>query len=183
MPNHVINEVLLRNVKLADCSQYLLDEEGDVSFAVLLPLPLNFWPGGVGIQHEKAFPGTHLDAARITWGTKWDAYGGPTSEDTEEGVVIRFQSAWNHPRGWTCALFNTLKCDIEVKWLSEGGAKGHSESYAWNRRNLKTGEAISNATWSQSDIEEGTEEHRYLHKLLWGVEEFPEENEDDSNEE
>lgn len=172
MPNHVINEITLHGVKLEDCKQYIFDKAGNVSFAVLLPLPLNYWPGSVGADHEKAFPGTHLDAAREVWGTKWDAYGDPVAEDSESGVVIRFKSAWNHPRGWTCALFNTLNCDITVNWLDEGQTNAHSEIYT-------SRDKWGDMRWEEGVILAGSDEHRRLHKLLWGVEEFPpEENEE-----
>ncbi|MNU30396.1 hypothetical protein D3C71_188810 [compost metagenome] len=178
MPNHVINEILLHGVKLEDCRQHLLNGEGRVSFAVLLPLPLNFWAGSVGVQHEKAFPGTHLDAATEMWGTKWNAYGDPTAEDTDAGTLIRFQSAWSHPRGWTCALFNTLKCEISVSWLSEGSSDGVSEKYVWDAK------GSFGPSWEHEKIADGSDEHRRLHKLLWGVEEFTDEDdEDDSDDE
>jgi hypothetical protein len=176
MPNHVINEILLHGVKLEDCRRHILNEAGRVSFAVLLPLPLNYWPGSVGIEREKAFPGTHLDAARDTWGTKWNAYGDPTAEDTEAGTLIRFQSAWNHPRGWTCALFNTLKCEITVKWLSEGSSDGMEEKFVWDAK------GAYGPSWEHKRIPERSEEHRHLHMLLWGEEErlvLESEDEDD----
>jgi hypothetical protein len=173
MPNHVINEVLLHGIKLADCRQHLIDGDGKVSFAVILPLPLNFWAGSVGSQHEEAFPGTHLDAARDLWGTKWNAYGDPTAEDTPEGTLIRFKTAWNTPRGWICALFNTLKCEISVKWLSEGGGDGMLEHFVWDAK------GYFGPSWKHERIVEGSEEHRRLHFLLWGVEEFGDEEAND----
>lgn len=171
MPNHVINEIILHGVKLEDASKHLFDENGRLTFEVLLPLPLHFWAGSVGIEHEKAFPGTHLEAGRGIWGTKWDAYGDPTAEDTEAGVMIRFQSAWNHPRGWVCALFNTFRCDMTASWLSEGGWAAHVERYVAKD---KWGEI----RWIDEEIADGSPEHRRLHKLLWGVEEFVEDEAD-----
>ena len=173
MPNHVINEVVLHGVKLEDVRKHILNDEGRVSFEVLLPLPLNFWPGSVGTQHEKAFPGTHLDAARQVWGTKWDAYGEPTAVDTEVGVVIQFQSAWGHPRGWVCALFNTLHIAITASWLSEGGGAGHIERYEWDGK-----KGFCGPSWEDEEIPDGSPEHRRLHKLLWGVEAFEDEEGD-----
>lgn len=172
MPNHVINEITLHGVKLEDVRQHLLNTDGRLSFGVLLPLPLNFWAGSVGKDHEEAFPGTHLDAASQTWGTKWDAYGDPKVEETEGGVFITFQSAWSHPRGWTCALFNTVKCQITAKWLSEGFSSGWVEKYSVEDRH-------GDVSWLKEEIKEGTDEHRRLHKRLWGVEELPPEDADD----
>ncbi|MCF7645004.1 hypothetical protein KQ944_08015 [Bacillus subtilis] len=167
MPNHVINEVILHGTKLKDVQKHLLDHEGRLSFAVLLPLPLNYWSGSVGQKHEKAFPGTHLNAATTMWGTKWDAYGGTTIQETESGVVIQFQSAWNHPRGWVCALFNTVQCAITASWLSEGGAAAQIEHYKWDCPTM-----LGQPTWDFETLNDGCAEHRRLHKLLWGVEEF-----------
>lgn len=175
MPNHVINEILLHGVKLDDCRKHIFNAEGRISFAVLLPLPLNFWAGSVGREHENAFPGTHLDAARQTWGTKWDAYGGPTAEDTEAGTLIRFQTAWNHPRGWTCAVFNTLKCEITASWFDEGALSAFVERYDPEPASFCIGES-----WKQEEFAEGTSEHRRLHKLLFGVEAFEDEVDDTS---
>lgn len=171
MPNHVINEIILHGAKLEDVKPHLFNKDGRLSFEVLLPLPRNLWAGSVGVEHEKAFPGTHLNAAREVWGTKWDAYGDPTAEETEAGVVIQFQSAWSHPRGWVCALFNTLMCDMTASWLSEGGWAGHVEKYVVKD---KWGEI----RWIDEEIADGSPEHRRLHKLLWGVEEFAEDEAD-----
>ena len=173
MPNHVINEIVLHGVTLEAASPKILNAKGEVDFGVLLPLPLNFWPGSAGSQHEKAFPGTHLDAATKQWGTKWGAYGDPTAVERDGDTVITFQTAWSHPRGWTCALFNTFNCAITASWLSEGGWAGHIETYA-----VDTG-LIGGPEWTDREIEDGSPEHRRLHKLLWGVEAFEPEPEDD----
>lgn len=171
MPNHVINEIVLHGVSLEQAAPHILDGEGKVSFAVLLPLPINFWAGSSGTQHEEAFPGTHLAAARSTWGTKWDAYGERKAVEVDGSTVITFKSAWNHPRGWTCALFNTFHCEITAKWLSEGGSDGAAEYY-------KPDAGVMGDDWRTEEIAEGTDEHRRLHKLLWGVEQFDPETDD-----
>lgn len=168
MPNHVINEVLLHGRTLADCQKHLFNAKGELSFAVLLPLPLNFWPGSAGAAEEKAFPGTHLDAARETWGTKWDAYEVQPVDITDDGIVLRFQTAWDHPRGWVCAVFNTLGCDITASWLSDGGGPGHVEMYRMSGDGWREG----HRTWSAAEVEEGSPAHRHLYRLLWDGEEF-----------
>lgn len=169
MPNHVINEITLHGVPLAAVAPKVSSEDQSVDFSVLLPLPLNFWPGSVSLKHEKAFPGTHLDAARDTWGTKWNAYGLDAESITEKdgSTVLVFQTAWDHPRGWTVALFNTYRCDITAKWLSEGGWAGHIETYNYAALSGFSGDA-----WTDAEIDEGSDVHRHLHKLLWGVEKF-----------
>ena len=171
MPNHVINEVVLHGVSLERAAPLITGKDRSIDFAVLLPLPLNFWPGSVGRAHEEAFPGTHLEAARKTWGTKWNAYGidegGRYVSVREDGgsTVLTFQTANGHPRGWTVALFNTLTCDITASWLDEGQAEGFRESY----RSAGPDKEGANG-WDYETIPEGTDEHRRLHKLLWGVE-------------
>ena len=166
MPNHVINEVVLHGVSLDDCRKHILNADGKLDFGVLLPLPLHFWRGHVSTKHEKAFAGTQLDAARAIWGTKWGPYGGPTVESVGDDVVIQFQSAWSHPRSWVCALFNTLDCGITASWLSEGGYAGHVETYKPAR------DDFTGPEWDDVELAESSTEHRRLHKLLWGVEEF-----------
>lgn len=172
MPNHVINEIRLHGVSIEKVKPLILDGNLCVDFEILLPLPLNYWPGSVGAQHEKAFPGTHLGAARSTWGTKWNAYGDTIMVEDGGDTVVSFQTAWNHPRGWTVALFNTLKCKITAKWLSEGDWTGHVEEYDWSQVEAGFG------GWTDTEIPDGSADHRHLHKLLWGVESFDEEHDD-----
>lgn len=172
MPNHVINEITLHDVSLVQASPLIFNGNGEISFSVLLPLPINFWSGSVGSLHEKAFPGTHLDAARREWGTKWDAYGNPTAIERDGSTIITFQTAWGNPRGWVCALFNTLNCRITAKWLDEGALNGVEEVYC-----PADGDSILGPSWDSAAIPEGSPEHRRLHKMLWGVEEFADEEE------
>lgn len=172
MPNHVINEIRLHGVPLEKAKALILGDNESVDFEILLPLPLNFWPGCVGSQHEKAFPGTHLSAATSTWGTKWNAYGDTIITEDGGDTVVSFTTAWSHPRGWTVALFNTLKCKITAKWLSEGGWPAHVEEYDWSQ--VERG-------WTDTEIEDGSEDHRHLHKLLWGVEAFEDDTDDDQS--
>lgn len=172
MPNHVINEVVLHGVSLESAASQTLGVDGKIDFSILLPLPLHFWPGSVGIHHQRAFPGTHLDAARKIWGTKWNAYGQDDEEyvpviEDDGSVVFTFQTAWGPPRSWVVALFSTFKCDITHSWLSEGGIAAHVETYCFAGL-----EDLSRQAWQDVELEDGCAEHRRLHKLLWGVEEF-----------
>lgn len=171
MPNDVINQIQLHDVSMDRVRPIILNDTGRVDFSILLPLPINFWPGSVGLDHEKAFPGTHLAAARQTWGTKWNAYGDIMIAEEGADTVLCFETAWAPPRGWIVALFNTLKCSITAKWLSEGETNGHIEIYDWSK--IETGFG----GWNRAEIEDGSDDHRHLHKLLWGVEEFGDEDE------
>lgn len=172
MPNHVINEIVLHGVSLDRCRDKIVNPEGRLDFSILVPLPINFWAGSVGKEHEESFPGSHLDAARAQWGTKWNAYGldDDSVAERDGSTVLTFQTAWSHPRGWTVAIFNTFRCDITASWLSEGGWAGRVESYRINH-------GIMGDDWQVTTVEEGSDEYRRLHKLLWGVEEFEDEAE------
>ena len=172
MPNHVFNEVRLHGVSLETVVPLITDKKGKISFAVLVPLPINFWPGSVGSQHEKAFPGTHLDAARKTWGTKWNCYGYPKAVQDGDDTLITFQTAWEPPRGWIVALFNTLECRITAKWMSEGQSDAFTETYFMDDTRF------GGPGWETETHIEGSDEQRRLHKCLWGVEVFEDEDEE-----
>lgn len=180
MPNHVLNEVRLHGVPLEACRALIAGEDRAIDFSVLVPLPINYWAGSVGRHHEEAFPGTHLEAARTEWGTKWNAYGLDEGRryvsvsEADGDTILTFQTAWAPPRGWIVALFNTLKCDITSKWLDEGRVNAYAETYRFAGLSDFKVEG-----WKTEEIAEGSTEHRRLHHLLWGVEKF--EDEDESN--
>ena len=144
-------------------------DDAIIDFEVLLPLPLNSWQGNEGMDHKEAFPILGMKWSTENWGTKWNAYGideGYRSvRETPEGVILTFQTAWETPRGWTLALFNTLRCDMTVRWLSEGGWPAHKETYVAN-----DDRSLGGPSWKKEEIAEESPDHRHLHKLLWGVE-------------
>jgi hypothetical protein len=182
VPNHVINEVVFRNVTPEQQRDILATTSGGdspVSFNTLLPIPLNHWLWSAGTKHEKAFPGTALDWCRENWSTKWDAYGISDSDDgrynslvqTDDTLILTFRTAWNAPRGWLCALFNKHNLPIEYTYLSEGSETAHVGLFTPD-----SGERGSwGAQWDENPADEATT--RRMHKLLWGVEEFPDEDE------
>lgn len=167
MPNNVINEITLHNMTFDQIKDKTINSDGRVDFSILLPLPLNSWAGSVSVAEEEAFPSTHLADARNIWGTKWNAYGMQPTREKNGNVIFTFETAWSHPRPWVCAVFNTFECDITAKWLSEGFADAQIETY----HDHKT----QGPKWKAQKHLNGTQEQRYLHKLLWGVEEFVEE--------
>lgn len=167
MPNHIVNEIRLHGVDEATVREVASGPERVIDFEKLLPLPLNFWPGSVSILHEKAFPGTHLDAARKTWGTKWNAYALSDDSLRQDGddTILTFETAWAPPRGWVVAVFSKLECDITHHWQDEGSDDVHREIYTF------TGDgSISFPKWVSEVIDQGSEDHRRLFKLQWGVE-------------
>ena len=180
MPNHVFNEVRLHGVSLEKVTPLISREDVPIDFSVLLPMPINYWRHSRSVLHEKGFPGSWYEWNRENWGTKWNAYGfdqGGRYESVstdERDTVLRFQTAWSTPRGWLCAMFNTLNCQITVEYLDEGSVNGGRETFTPE----KSEKMCDEARWGTEEIPEGTDEHRRLHKLLWGVEEFTE-NDDD----
>lgn len=171
MPNHVINEVIFPGLgATTELFQWvkngLLDAKGKVSFAVLLPPPLNYWRHGVGSQHD-AMPGNCLDWNSKNWSTKWDAYGDPTAEVIGEDFVLRFKTAWSPPLGWYVAIFNYFGLSFDYCYLSEGDDESHA-----GRFDIEKTERLFDKPWHEWPIAD-VATHRRLHKMLWGVEEFP----------
>ncbi len=150
MPNHVLNEITLHGVTIEKSKKVIGTEKDPVDFEVLVPLPVNFWPGSVGSKHEEYFPGTKLDASKEMWGTKWNAYGGPEVFEIDGSTVMRFKTAWSPPRGWICALFNTFRCDITAIAKDEGCESATIDRYVWDDRG---GLGPSWATgWATQDV-------------------------------
>lgn len=180
MPNHVINELNFREVDAAQQGAILAklcNDDGKVDFEVLVPTPPNVWLGNVGRRHEKlGFNG--LDWSRQNWGTKWNAYGQDRTEYSNivqdgDTLTVRFQTAWQPPYGWLVAVFNSLKVSFEHDWLDEGRDKGFHA--VWNYEALVRDDVFSEP-WQEDECSD--EIQRHLHKLLWGVEQF--DDEDDS---
>ena len=168
MPNHVVNEIRLHGVPLARVEPLIRGKDCAIDFGTLVPLPINFWPGGVGAEHAQAFPGTWLDAGRAQWGTKWNAYAlGDHSVCEDAGdTVLTFETAWSPPRGWVVALFNTLDCSITHFWQDEGSADVWRETY----RPAKASRYAAGPEWSREKVEHEGTDYRRLYKLQWGVE-------------
>ena len=172
MPNHVINELIFRDVdKIAQALilNRLCDAEGKVDFQILVPVPLNIWWGNAGQRHEQAFKRTRLDWASENWGTKWNAYDQAPIEATADTLTLRFQTAWSPPYPWLAAVFNGLKCSFEHNWMSEGDDAGRCGVFDV----AQAGELLGDP-WQQREADEAMQRH--LHLLLWGVEAFEDED-------
>jgi|GEM_PF-3165282 len=168
MPNHIINELVFRNVD--DAAQAAIiaaacDAEGNVDFSVLVPPPLNMWMGSISQQHEQAFGRTGLDWNRQNWGTKWNAYSQQPTERIDDTLTLVFETAWAPPYPWLAAILNKLALPFEHNWLDEGRERG--------RAGLFTAMGKWGPEWSEADADDLT--HRRLHKLHWGVEAFEDE--------
>lgn len=173
MPNHVINEVVFAGVD-ADARSRILavacNADGLIDFDVLVPTPANIWQGSVGSAHA-VFMANALDWARQNWGTKWNAYGQEEEgyervEQTADGLTLRFQTAWSPPYPWLAALLNTLKLPFAHNWLDEG------------REDASAGAFKIDGKWGPDWTEKIADEplKRHLHKLLYGVEQFNDED-------
>ena len=187
MPNDVMNEIIFRNVNQETRNRILekvRNADGEIDFEILLPRPLNIWcgdvslnisRGGVSSMREKVFPETGLAWSTRNWGTKWNAYGlddGGKYKSIEEGddsLTLRFQTAWSPPMGWIVALFNFFKLPFEHNYLNEGSDRGVSAHFDYAAlRGSHDREA-----WSEKPADDELQKH--LHKMLFGVESFPEE--------
>lgn len=169
MPNHIINELIFRGVQDTDKDRIIVllcNDKGEVDFEKLVPMPINMWWGNVGSQHEKAFGRTSLDWARRHWGTKWNAYGHQPLERVNDVLAVRFQTAWSPPYPWLAAVFNVLALDFDHNWLDEGRERGVCGHF---KREGRMG-----VDWSEQPAPDYMQRH--LHKLLWGLEQFEDED-------
>lgn len=167
MPNHVINEVIFRDLsdaQIADILSRTIDANGHVDFSILLPIPINCWIGSVSIADEKAFKNTALDWCRDNWGTKWGAYGTHNGSECVGSVLtLRFDSAWRPPYGWLAALINTFRLSFQHNWLSEGEHQGHVGHFIHQPGNI-----MGDIDWHEESAPPNI--HTHLHVLRWGVE-------------
>jgi len=170
MPNHVMNEVTFTGLSVTqkDAIVAAVRGEQEIDFATLLPLPLNLWWGSVSSLHEKAFPGTALDWCSSNWSTKWNAYGlnqggrYQSVEESPDGLILRFQTAWSPPRGWLVALFNKFKVSFTYNWLDEGrerAVSGHFDYAALMH---------DRAAQPWAEIAADDETQLRMFRLLWG---------------
>jgi len=177
MPNHIITEVIFSNVdaaKQADILALVRGKDRAIDFETLLPLPLNCWQGNVGTIHRESFPSNALDWARQNWGTKWNAYGideggkYQSIVQTDDTLILTFQTAWSTPRGWLLALWHRAGVPLSYSFLDEG------YSDAWRGRFTSYDDDMRGEPWSEARAEDA--ETRRLHKLMYGVESFAEES-------
>jgi hypothetical protein len=174
MPNHVVNELIFRAADHAAWDQILratLNAEDKVDFGLLLPMPFNMWWGNVGAAHEKAFNRTALAWCTEHWGTKWNAYQTHPVERSDEAMILRFDTAWRPPYPWLAAIFNIFKVSFDHNWLDEGAARGVHGVFDYAQT-----ENLVGKPWTETPADDALQRH--LHKLRWGVEEFPPEEDE-----
>jgi hypothetical protein len=166
MPNHVVNEIIFRDIteeQHAAITRAALNAAGDVDFSILLPIPLNAWMGNVGSNHQAAFHLTALDWCRDHWGTKWNAYHQGGAVFSDGTLTITFETAWRPPYGWLAALFNTVEIGFQHNWLDEGAERGVVGMFSTN-----PGDVLSHIGWREEPADDLM--HRRLMVLHWGEE-------------
>lgn len=169
MPNHVLTEVVFRDVaslKQVDILQKVMGRERAIDFETLLPMPLNIWRGNVGMEHKKAFPDNSLDWCTKNWGTKWNAYGidkggrYQSIERADDSLTLRFQTAWGPPMGWLVALFNHFRLSFDYAYLDEGDIRAKAGSFR-----LATDDFYGDQ-WKEREADDET--HSRMHLLMYG---------------
>lgn len=167
MPNNIQNEIVFENVGWLTRRNILkkIVKNGRVDFEILVPSPPNLWRWNEGKIHEETFKNLFMDWARQNWGTKWNAYGSEVVQARRK-LIIRFKTAWRPPYGWIIALHNCFKIPFTLLWLDEGSDDAYFEKYILPQD-------CSNDIWSKEKATE--KQKRHIHKLLWGVEEFKDE--------
>jgi hypothetical protein len=172
MPNHVLNEIIFKDVGPSVQEEILSKalKNGFVDFSVLIPVPLNIWHGNIGQKEEKAFGKNNWhDWNKENWGTKWNAYGkeeyGPKMVRTEDTLTFYFQTAWSPPIPWLVALFNATQHPFEYNYLSEGNNKAFTGKFFFSVYNEK--DSDPHQDWEE--IESNDEAfNRRMRILLWG---------------
>lgn len=170
MPNHVLNELIFSEVD-ADAQAKILslacDGGGNVDFNILVPMANNIWQGNGNSSQEVAFKRTWYQWSIDNWGTKWNAYSNQPVQQTDDSLTLTFETACAPPYPWLAALFNTLDLSFTHNFLDEGadiGRQGHFRI-----------DGPFGKDWNEQDADDTL--HRHLHKLHWGVEEFPDDEE------
>lgn len=161
MPNHVQNEIIFENINQKKIKEILAKvfnkKENRIDFNILVPQPLNIWKGGVSTTHEEAFPSNSIEWNSENWGTKWNAYGSNILFNKNK-LILKFQTAWNPPRGWVVAIFNYFKVSFKHLWMSEYSDIAYIETYSIDKD--------FNNNWACEKANE--EQQKYMYQLLYG---------------
>lgn len=181
MPNHITNEMIFRCAP--DKQREILalvwnaaerEGKGGVDFNILVPIPNNVWLGSVSSLDEKRFGNDFvaLDWCRAHWGTKCGAYQCQDYVQTDESLTLIFDTAWSPPWTWALALFNTIKMPFTHNWLDEGKERAVRTEWKYDPEDK----------WDRlgvADHDVTDDEQRRIHKMKWGIEEFPPEDDDE----
>ncbi|MCG7247483.1 hypothetical protein MHK03_06030 [Corynebacterium simulans] len=93
MPNWITNRIRVNPAHFAEVKEILLDDEGEVDFNRLIPMPP--WMDTLSISMmERENPRKWFEWSRAHWGTKWSAKHTVIKDELCE---IAFDTAWQHP--------------------------------------------------------------------------------------
>lgn len=171
MPNHVLNELVFRDLTPETKAALLADivnGDGRVDFGILVPMPPNIWQGDVSPEHEAKFKNTGMSWARENWGTKWNAYDCRPVVSQGGTLTIAFETAWSPPYPWLAAIFNKHKVSFDHNWLDEGRLNS-----VHGRFNAPAMERFDGTPWKETEADR--EEYLRMYHLHFG--DMPEEGE------
>lgn len=93
MPNWITNRIRVNPSHFAEVKEILLDDEGNVDFNRLIPMPP--WMDNLNISTmERENPRKWFEWSRAHWGTKWNANHTIVEDELCE---VAFDTAWQHP--------------------------------------------------------------------------------------
>lgn len=122
MPNHVMNIIEFaaeHQDKVVEAITVAGKDGPVVSFATLIPFPVEMYRGDLAIGDETDFPCNWHKWQTEHWGTKWDAYdSGVVTQD--ERTCVLFSTAWSVPYPFIAAFANTLRISFEHRYFDEG---------------------------------------------------------------
>ncbi len=109
MPNHVTNCITVKGITKEQVKELFGSEDRDFDFQRLIPCPDHIYRGHISGDDEKDFGGnTWLHWNNRNWGTKWNCYEVHIKE-TEDGLEIKFNTAWSVPYPPVIAFAQKLK--------------------------------------------------------------------------
>lgn len=158
MPNHVVNEVVFRDVDQATQERLLAEccnGQGEVDFSILMPIPDN-------VQGDTE----RLTWCNTYWGTKWNAIVSRPVERTDDTLTLRFDTAWSPPFSWLAAVFFELEVDFDHNWLEESADRGVEASFIHGHGTAPI--EVEPSNWSYIETECSDSTQRRLYELLFG---------------
>lgn len=149
MPNYVHNYLYLHIPNPVSRRKFLAEIAGEkrcIDFEKIIPPPADMFRGNLGEAErrecaEKGVP-TWLDWQTKNWGTKWNSLE-PNVNIKKDGLLIRFQTAWQPPYPVIAKLFTAQPYEMYFWAACEGGI------FAINRRKY-----IGEGEVSDSDFED-----------------------------
>lgn len=119
MPNHVSHKITIAGYTGSEIKERYSLGDRDFDFDKLIPTPIHIYQGNVSLLDEKDFMSWYVWNIE-NWGTKWNCYNERVN-DSEDGAVIEFDTAWSIPYPIIVVLANQLKSDCMThEYFDEG---------------------------------------------------------------